>query len=144
MKTNNIPFLILFAGLLLANLGFNSCKENHIHGPGKSTVEIRQLERFNSIVVFDDIELHMRFGSFETPRAEITGGENLIPFVLTEVENGVLTISNKNKWNWIRNIEKSKTSITIWTDSINHVLYSGVEPLVFDDTLHVKDFVFES
>jgi hypothetical protein len=144
MKRQIFPFVIFCASLLFQNLVFYSCKENHIHGPGEQTVEIRMLEHFNTIVLYDNIELHMRFNNSGPPRAEITGGENLIQFVTTEVKNNILTISNENKWNWIRNVENSKIYITIYTDSICHLIYNGVEPLVFDNTLHVRGFLLES
>ncbi len=130
--------------LLLGILVLYSCEENHIHGVGDETTEIRTLPSFNKMVVYDNIGLHLKFDSSIAPRAEIHGGKNLLPYVVTDVRDGVLTISNENKWNWIRNIDKSKIDIVLYTDSLNHIIYNGIEPIKFDDTLIVKKFQLES
>lgn len=121
-----------------------ACEKGHIHGTGKMITEIRNIEPFHSVYISDNITSHFYFSQDNTPRIEIYGGEKLLPKIITTVSDSILYISNGNKWNWLRNYDKSDIVINIFTDSVRYIKYDGYKKVEFHDTLHVSDFRFES
>ena len=84
----------------------SSCnKENApdiIKSTGKETSQVRNLDAFKKIVVLDEFDIELVYDSVN--KVEITFGKNLIDNVLSEVNNGILTFENGNKFNWVRKL----------------------------------------
>lgn len=64
----------------------------------------------------------------------VKGGENLINFVKLDVNDGVLTVSNENKCNFLRTYKKI-IEVEIHCKDINKITYNGTETLRNLDTL---------
>lgn len=64
--------------------------------------EERSLGSFHSIDIYDLIDITLIQDS--TDHVVVRCGENIIGLVSTEVENGVLTIRDENKCNWLRSL----------------------------------------
>lgn len=137
MKKINFIYIIIA-------LIFLSCEKNYFVGVGEIITETRLIDNYNSIEINNNIDVYISFNHNKTGIIEITGGENLIPNVLTELSDTTLQIKNDNKFNWIRNIEKSKIKIIIYSDTISYINYKGVGKLEFIDTLKANNFIFES
>ncbi len=68
-----------------------------------------------------------------TDKVVIQGGENLLNFIAIESTDGLLTLSNHNKCNYLRHYAKVKVEIH-YTNLIN-ILYEGTETCTNVDTL---------
>jgi hypothetical protein len=68
-----------------------------------------------------------------TDKVVIRGGENLLNFITIESTDGLLTLSNHNKCNYLRHYATVKVEIH-YTKLIN-ILYEGTETLTTEDTL---------
>jgi hypothetical protein len=73
-----------------------------------------------------------------TNKVLVRGGSNLLNFVEVMGENGVLTIENKNRCNYLRSYEIPEVEIH-YTKLIN-ILFEGTERLYNDDTL-ITDYL---
>jgi hypothetical protein len=141
-KVNRVIFQIVIIIILLTLT--NACEKGHIHGTGKMTTETRIVESFHSVQISDNITTHFHFSKENTFRIEIQGGEKLLPKIFTTVTDSILYISNGNKWNWLRNYDKSDIIINIYTDSVKYIKYDGYKRIEFHDTLYISTFRFES
>jgi len=86
-----------------------SCKKDHrldcFKSTGKQTTENRDLPLFNSIEIYDNINLIVIQDT--VCYAEIEAGENIISGITTRESNNNLILRNENKCNWIRSYRKA-------------------------------------
>jgi len=138
--------LLIFSFLLITSslCFFSGCENNHIHGTGKLTTEIRFPDAFHSVRISDNIETYFHFHQSSPARIEIEGGEKLLPAVITKVNDSVLYLSNQNKMNWLRSYKKSHIKIHIYTDSIRYINYNGFNNVTFQNTLKSSFFQIET
>ena len=73
-----------------------------------------------------------------TNKVLVRGGSNLLNFVEVMGENGILTIENKNRCNYLRSYEIPEVEIH-YTKLIN-ILFEGTERLYNEDTL-ITDYL---
>ncbi len=88
--------------------GLFSCKKENscLHSVGNIQPEKREVSNFYSLMIESDIdvELIQDTVSFIT----VISGKNIIPHIETEVKNGQLLISNRNKCNFLRKYDYEK------------------------------------
>lgn len=81
-----------------------SCKKENLFDCFKSTGDIvterRSIEPFTETVIYDNINVIIVQDSLTY--LEVNAGENLLPLISTEIQNGKLIIENNNKCNWVR------------------------------------------
>ena len=87
MKKIMLPLLILLALLLSA------CNVNVVRGTGPLQQETRQVSGFEQIVL--SIPARMVLTQGESESLEISAEENLLPYIETKVEDGILSIQAK-------------------------------------------------
>lgn len=75
-----------------------------------------------------------------TDKIVITGGENLIGHVKWTNENGLLTLENGNKCNFLRD-PKNEINIAIHCTNVSNIRFEGTEPLIGLGTLKSDYFV---
>lgn len=137
MKLKLIKYLLLI-------VVFISCKKENAldcfksNGPEKT--ETRLLENFNKIKTYDKIEITILQGN--EFKAEIKAGKHILSNMKTIVKDGILTIQNKNKCNFVRGYKK-QVSITITLPNLNLIENLGVGNVYIDanftqDTLKVR------
>jgi hypothetical protein len=144
-QISRIFSLIVLSALCIFVICFISgCENNHIHGTGKQTTEIRFPGSFHSVRISDNIETIFHFHQSPPARIEIEGGEKLLPAVKTSIKDSVLYLSNDNKMNWLRSYRKSNIKINVFTDSIRYLYYNGYENIIFRDTLKSSSFRCET
>jgi hypothetical protein len=89
-------------------LGFTACEKEHcldcFKGTGEIITEERTLENFNTINLSDRMNLYIQQDTVD--KVIVEAGEKLISSVITEVDDGVLTIRDDNKCNWVRSYKK--------------------------------------
>lgn len=108
--------------LMISLQGFTSCEKNHLSdlfmSTGKETNESRDVAaNFTKIRLEDGVDLVVSTG--KPYQITITGGENVINGVETIVTDSCLTISNKNRFNWVRSYDKRITAHI----SLPHLIY---------------------
>ena len=80
----------------------------------------------------------------EENRIKVTCGANLIDKIETDLEDGTLTIRNKNRCNWVRSFDPS-IKVEVWTDDLIAIRTDDSNgDITFSDTLHVYEFRFDS
>ncbi len=96
-------------------LGFISCnKENapdFLQSTGKDVLIYRPVtESFHSIKLQEGVDLEITQSLDDHFEITLHGGKNLLPDVETSISNNVLTINNKNKFNWVRSYKRRITA----------------------------------
>lgn len=91
---------------------------------------------------FDKMHLgpHLNFNLVQDTvnKVVVTGGKNLVNFVETEIEDGLLTVLNKNKCNFLRSYKKEITVDIHFIDVIN-ITFEGTKPLNCKNTINTTD-----
>jgi len=115
---------LIIASLFLLAAFFQACNKinNCLKSQGNIIVESRSLPSFHRISMFDNIDVIIVPSSLDL--LEVKGGENIIDGIVTEVENGVLSIRNENKCNWLRDLN-ALLEVYIYTDSVENVQYNS-------------------
>jgi hypothetical protein len=94
--------------------------------------QIRVVEAFDVIKVYDKIDLNVRQGS--DLKVEVNAGEHLLSNIETRVENGALIIKNNNKCNFVRGYKK-KITVNITVPAVSKIDNEGVGTLTFSGNL---------
>ena len=86
-----------------------SCDKDHLFDCLKSTgpliSESRTVSDFNRIDVYNNPEVIITQDNINSVTVE--AGGHIISGITTEIENGILTIRNENKCNWVRSYSKT-------------------------------------
>ncbi len=93
--------------------------QNTITGSGTVIAQHRELETFTSVNSPSTVDVTILKN--EKSCAEVRADDNLMEFVLTEVENGVLTISMKRDFSYNR----PHITVTVYTPHLNEVVMKG-------------------
>jgi hypothetical protein len=88
MKIQNLLLLLIFTGM---TVGVHAAKE-------KTRSELRNVGAFSSIHVSSGIDLYLTQGKSQEVRVEAE--PDLVGKIMTQVENGVLKVSIRDKMNW--------------------------------------------
>lgn len=92
MKTSILSFLLVFPFMMMA--------QNHIKGNGKLEHEHRQLNMdFEGIYTDGSIEITVENGRWDG-NIKVSAESNMLPYIETEVENGILQIKFKEDLNY--------------------------------------------
>lgn len=108
--------------LIISAQAFTSCEKNHLSdlfmSNGKEINESRDVTgNFTKIRLEDGVDLVISTG--KPYQLTLTGGENVIEGVETFVSDSCLTISNKNRFNWVRSYDKKITAHV----TLPHLIY---------------------
>lgn len=121
--------------LIIVSLYLTSCQDC-FKSTGSTSITTRELPEFSTLVVEDNLDVILK--KSDRPYVEIRAGENLLSSIKTDVDNGVLTLENKLKCNWVRNQSRDFIVTVHYTDldEIEHLGYGNIsapDTLVFDD-----------
>lgn len=108
---------------------------------GSTVQEVRELAPFTRIETSDF--LHLELSQSPEFKVEITGPENVLPKVLSEVENGVLRIANTNTCNFVRSFNKPIT-LRIHAPFFHQIIHNGTGNISILDTLRGSSFFLEN
>ncbi len=131
--------------LLFISLGliFISCKkaENRscFKSNGQQATKIVELETFNRL----ELGPHLKYVLVQdtVEKIVISGGENLLNFVTSNISNGVLTIENTNECNFLRSY-KQDIEVEIHLKSISYIIFEGTKDLVCQNQLNLYSLIF--
>lgn len=114
---------------------FYSCKKENlcdcIKGTGKDVVEERVVASFNKILVLDKVEVHLIKGNDFS--VKVIAGSKVISLIKTEVENGQLIISDKNKCDFTRSY-KRKIKVYVTSPQLLNIHHDGAGDVFMDTT----------
>ncbi|MEO5648607.1 MAG: head GIN domain-containing protein [Ginsengibacter sp.] len=103
--------------LLIASACFISC--NVVSGDGNVREQKRDITDFSAVNTSGSIDIEIRSGDVYSVSVE--NDENLIPYVVTEVDNGVLSIHYKNGYS----ISNDHAKVFVTAPSLNKISTSG-------------------
>jgi hypothetical protein len=115
MKTLLLPLLTITA------LFLNACGMNMIIGSGKLINETREAKDFEQVVL--SVPARLVLTQSENENLEISAEDNLLPYIHTRVENGVLSIYLEPEFTSIRPTEE--ILIRLSAKSISAVTING-------------------
>lgn len=140
------PVYRIIVFIIMAQV-FTSCEKDHLSdlfmSTGDEITKPREVTgNFTKIRLEDGVDLLITTG--KPYDITITGGENVINGVETEVSDSCLTISNKNRFNWVRSYDKRITAHV----SLPHLIYLEYESscnvnntdTIVGDSLFVKAY----
>ncbi|MEO9020767.1 MAG: head GIN domain-containing protein [Ginsengibacter sp.] len=116
-----------FIFLLIASVAIVSC--NSISGNGNVSKEKRNLSEINTIRTSGSIDVEISNGNDYSITVE--NDENLIPYIVTEVDNGVLDIHYKSGYS----IMNGHAKVMVTVPSIEKVATSGSGNITTNGTL---------
>lgn len=127
---------------ILMVIVFASCKKENafdcFKSNGKLVTQTRTVDSFTVIKVYDKIDLNVFQGN--ELKVEVNAGEHLLSNIRTRVENGVLTIKNSNKCNFVRGYKK-RITVNVTVPYVRKIDNEGVGTLKFSgnqDSLFVR------
>jgi len=136
------PHILLFiAGFFFL---FNSCKKENLcdcfKRRGETVIESRNLPLFNTIRVYDEINVYYTQDTTLTaPIVQVKTGKNLASNIATVVSGGGLTIENKNKCNFVRG-EHNDVTVYVTAPYVRYFLQEGVGSIFGTNTV-IQDTV---
>ncbi len=111
-----------FTIILLASISVISCNVisgNVISGNGNVREENRNVPEFNTVRSSGSIDVEIKMGDAYSVLVE--NDENLLPYVITNVDNGVLSIRYKDNYS----INNDHAKVTVTAPSLNKIITSG-------------------
>ncbi|NCG29788.1 MAG: hypothetical protein GWP27_04880 [Bacteroidetes bacterium] len=130
----------LFIALIITAF-FSGCKKSKCwKGFGEDVKEERVLTDFHTIEIYDNLNLIFTPGPHR--KATIECPENLVDFIYTDIEDGVLTITDENKCDFVRGYDRDR-NIYITGPSLEHVLCYNSGNVSITDTVYADYFTFE-
>ena len=132
-------FIIVLSVLLESCSKDDFC--NCTKSEGSIITETRMLSGFENIEMNDDVDVILTPDS--VTYAELTCGKNLADGIETEVVNGTLVISNKNRCNWLRDFD-NKFTLNIHCPKLTHIVDNGSGNLTCADSIRSNYLLVES
>jgi hypothetical protein len=122
--------------ILVVFLVLASCKKAEDRPCFKSAGDVTSKEI--DVTSFDRMLLkeHVKYVLVQdtVEKVVITGGKNLVNFISVDVTDGLLTIINENRCNFLRSYQK-KVTVEIHFKTLINLEYIGTEDLINKDTL---------
>lgn len=124
--------LIVFAAFFSCRKGMEDCTNK----PGAETLIIRKLSRFDKIRIGDRFDVAIVQDTSRIGEVELFGAPEITGGIVTRVENGQLTVEDKNHCKWVWQMAK-RLKVTLYVDSLSRIELTGNVSLVSTDTLHL-------
>lgn len=141
MNTDNKIFSLFPAMVLVLIMVTTACKKEHcldcFKGTGEIVTEERVLGDFGKIILYDRINLNITQDTINS--VSIEGGAHIIPYVATEIVDGVLSIRDDNRCNWVRSFKK-EINVDLHCKQLFMIEYRGAGAVKSTNTL-VSDSV---
>ena len=114
-------------GIVIIFVAFSSCTT--ITGSGKIKTEERTPGQFDGIQSSGSIDIEVKNGP--SIMVEIEGDDNILPYVVTKINNGLLTIGYKHNISLI----DAHIKAFVTAPNLNRIYVSGSADIVSHDTL---------
>ena len=124
----------------LVPIFFISCKKEEDRSCFKTTGSL--IDKIFSLGSFSQLDLgpYIQYELIQDTInfIEISSGENIINFILSDIEGEKLILKNNNKCRFLR-YKKEKVTAKIHFKTLNSIFYHGSEPLISKDTLDFSE-----
>jgi len=138
MKRNAGLIILIF----VVTVAFYGCQKPGCAGnAGPSIIQERALAPFTNIELNDNIDLVLIQG--DTEKIEISGPQNIIANVRTDVEDNTLKISNNTGCRWLRNPDE-KITARLYFKQFGDFQYKGIGKVTNEDTIRGNSILFNS
>ena len=134
-KMKNVIALVLIA---LFTVSVNAQWGKKIKGNGKMVTIERSVGEYDAVAVAGWFDVNIVDG--REGELSLSGEENLLEYIKTEVKNGKLTIKVKKGYNLQSANRKNGILVTVPVESINSISLSGSGDIVGKDVLRADDF----
>ena len=132
---------LFILALFAFSFSLQSCydfADNSISGSGDVISEIRTVSNFHGIDAAAGLKVFVEFGEMSN-EIEVLADDNLMEYIITEVEGGILRIKTRKN---IRNAESKE--IYVKAGKIDYIEASSAAKLYGTSTLEVRDIIIES
>lgn len=122
---------------------FSCSKENRwdcFKRSGKTIIEERFLNDFTELEVSSNFKIILIKDNIN--KATIKSGENLMPLIKTEINEGKLILKNTNRCNWSRSYSK-QTTIELRVKNIKNILIKEICDISNTDTIAAENLKIE-
>lgn len=119
--------------LLFVAVTLFSCQKSPLTN-GKVATETRLLSDFNSIYLYDNIDVTLI--NSDTSKIEITTGENILQNIVSDVNGDVLYIRNENVCNWLRSYDIPLEAKIYCSNDVREIVYESVGHLYSEGCIH--------
>jgi len=141
MKQKRNLNLALTFFLLLIISGCGKTGIDCMTNTGEIIQEKRSVDEFDSIVLINNVNLFISKDSIS--KVVVEAGKNLLPNIITKVENKQLTVGNENKCNWIRSYNKP-INVYISTPYLYKIFYNSSGNITSLNTLEFDSLKLEA
>jgi hypothetical protein len=129
---------------MMAILAFSSCVDGFLgdcgRGAGPLLREKRDVAAFHTIRLEENVNLHITEDSICS--IEVESGQHLLPGIITEVRDSQLFITDRNRCDWVRNLQ-NKSTVYVRLPGLRHISQLGSGNMITNDTLHFPCFTIE-
>ena len=140
MKSNSILILIVFTTIL-----FSGCSKddfcNCLQPEGAQASEYRIMAPFDKMTMNNNVDIVLVPDSM--PGVTVTCGKNLLDGIRTTVTDGILSIENINRCNWLRDFN-NKFTVEVHYTTLNHITNNGSGMLTCADTLRGESLTVDN
>jgi hypothetical protein len=139
MESTRIKILLL--SFLIGGAGTSCNRDSCPIIAGSGRIQTRVLPPFHEIVLNDKINLILTQDSIQ--KISVQGGRNLLSGITTTVQDSILTISNQNGCNWLRNPDY-QINLYVSTNQLQKISYYGAGNISSTNTLVAPQFTIDS
>jgi len=119
-----------YSWLIFTLFGLMACKKAEdrrcVKSAGETTTISVSVDSFEKIFVGPNLNLVLVQDSLNEMR--ITGGENLVKFISSDVADGLLRIENENRCNFLRSY-KHELTVEVHFTTLSEINFEGTKPL---------------
>ena len=130
---------VIFFGLLIALLSVGGCDKGQLFdSTGAVTTEIREAGKITKVSVYDNVNVIFT-NRLDSGTIMVSAGKNIIRNISTELKNSILTIKNRNKYNWTRDLNPDIRVYLPCTD-IQDIFHQSVGTISCESALKGDNF----
>lgn len=110
---------------------------------GEDITISRQLGAFNKLEIGQKFQLYISMDTTLPEQISIRYGSHLTDKIRTKIHDGILTIRDENKYNWVRDLHVFPTC-TLNVHRLDEIVAEGVAELHSLDTIRTHNLVFHA
>jgi hypothetical protein len=135
------PRAVITLMFCVALLGPSCKKAGLFEGAGDPHTEFRTVTGFTEVMLYDNVDLDLKYDTVES--LSVNYGNNLLPGIVTSLENGKLTIRDYNNFKWSRSLGQ-KARVLITGNKLNRISYYGAGNVTFVNQWRSPAFTIDS
>jgi hypothetical protein len=141
-RTTALSTIAVFSIAAASFLLFSRCnKPGCVGKAGAVTTQIRDLASFHQLTIADNVNVTLIQG--ETEKVEITGADNILSNITTDISANVLSIANNTGCRWMRDASE-KINVRLYFKNLDRIDYHGSGLINNMDTLRLPSLHIES